>query len=440
MRISDSGFRNQRRHEQKTKLIGDDRTPSQRDRDRLLYSSALPRLAEVTQVVSADSGYVFHNRLTHSLQVAQVGRRLAEKLLKRLPQISGEMQFEGLDPDVVEAACLAHDLGHPPFGHIAEKELDSLAKDYGGFEGNAQSFRILTKLAFRSADYRGLDLTRATLAAVLKYPWLKGENPQNLDKFGAYESERKDFEFARELYPNRLAQTIEAALMDWADDITYSIHDLEDFYRAGRMPLHLLGNRDPSERQYFFADVFERRWASYPDITQRRRDLEEAFTSVLVATFPAIRAYSGSEAQRVGLRDFTGTLIGRYINGVDLIEENGWLQARIKSEYKDEVFMLKQLTWSYVIEAPSLATQQRGLKQKISELFRIYTEAAVSPKEWKIFPVYYQERLKAAGGDGRELVRVCVDLIASMTENQVHKIFGRLTGSSSGTSLEDPLQ
>jgi dGTPase len=189
-----------------------------------LYSSALRRLAEVTQVVSADSGYVFHNRLTHSLQVAQVGRRLAEKLLKRLPQIAGEMQFEGLDPDVVEAACLAHDLGHPPFGHIAEKELDILAKNYGGFEGNAQSFRILTKLAFRSADYRGLDLTRATLAAVLKYPWLKGENPQNLDKFGAYESERKDFEFARELYPNRFAQTIEAALMDWADDITYSIH------------------------------------------------------------------------------------------------------------------------------------------------------------------------------------------------------------------------
>jgi dGTPase len=169
-------------------------------------------LAEVTQVVSADSGYVFHNRLTHSLQVAQVGRRLAEKLLKRLPETTGDLAFEGLDPDVVEAACLAHDLGHPPFGHIAEKELDGLAQRYGGFEGNAQSFRILSRLAFRSADYRGLDLTRATLAAVLKYPWLRGENPENLDKFGAYESERKEFEFARELYPNGYAQTMEAAL------------------------------------------------------------------------------------------------------------------------------------------------------------------------------------------------------------------------------------
>ncbi len=102
--------------------------------------------------------------------------------------------------------------------------------------------------------------------------------------------------------------------------------------------------------------------------------------------------------------------------------------------------MLKELTWSYVIEAPSLATQQWGLKQKIRRIFEVYTEAAASSKEWKIFPVYYQERLNEAGGDTGELVRVCVDLIASMTENQVHKIFGRLTGSSSGTSLDDPLQ
>jgi dGTPase len=440
MRISDPNFRNQRLHERKTKIEGDDRSPAQRDRDRLLYSSALRRLAEVTQVVSADSGYVFHNRLTHSLQVAQVGRRLAEKLLKRLPQITSDLDFEGLDPDVVESACLAHDLGHPPFGHIAEEALNRAAAKYGGFEGNAQSFRILSRLAFRSADYRGLDLTRATLAAVLKYPWFKGQNPEKPEKFGAFESERRDFEFARELYPNSQAQTIEAALMDWADDITYSIHDLEDFYRAGRMPLHLLGNRDPSERQYFFNDLFERRCAGDLKLTQRRSDLEEAFTDMMVSTFPPIRAYSGSEAQRIGLRNFTGTLIGRYINGVDLIEKDGRLCAQAKPEYRDEVLMFKQLTWTYVIEAPSLATQQWGLKQKIRKLFCVYTEAAASSKEWKLFPVYYQERLRRAIGDENELVRVCIDLIASMTENQVHKVFGRLTGSSSGASLEDPLQ
>jgi dGTPase len=111
--------------------------------------------------------------------------------------------------------------------------MDKLTAKYGGFEGNAQSFRILTKVAFRSADYRELDLTRATLAAVLKYPWFRGAISGKLDKIGAYETERRDFEFARELYPNSQSKTMEAALMDWGDDITYSIHDLEDFYRAG---------------------------------------------------------------------------------------------------------------------------------------------------------------------------------------------------------------
>src|SRR5262249_18124365 len=147
----------------------------------------------------------------------------------------------GIDPSVVEAACLAHDLGHPPFGHTAEEALDELAKNFGGFEGNAQSFRIVTKLAFKSLKYPGLDLTRATLAAILKYPWLKGQNKQKPDKWGAYASEREDFKFARELghlAPFQL--TVEAALMDWADDVTYSVHDVEDFYRAGRIPMHLL--------------------------------------------------------------------------------------------------------------------------------------------------------------------------------------------------------
>jgi dGTPase len=110
--------------------------------------------------------------------VAQVGRRLAEKLVRQYPEALSAS--EGLDPDVVEAACLAHDLGHPPFGHVAEEQLNELSKDYGGFEGNAQTFRILTKLAFHSEDHRGLDLTRATLAGVLKYPWLRNENPQKL--------------------------------------------------------------------------------------------------------------------------------------------------------------------------------------------------------------------------------------------------------------------
>lgn len=149
--------------------------------------------------------------------------------------------------------------GHPPFGHIAEHQLNELAAGSGGFEGNAQSFRIVTRLASRSSNYGGLDLTAATLAAILKYPWLKGGNPEKPKKWGAYESEKEPFEFASKLLPSENKPTIEAQLMDWADDVTYSVHDLEDFYRVGRLPLHLLSHRDPRERESFFESVFERR-------------------------------------------------------------------------------------------------------------------------------------------------------------------------------------
>ncbi|MGO9254829.1 MAG: dGTP triphosphohydrolase [Bryobacteraceae bacterium] len=157
----------------------DGRSPSQVDRDRILYSTAFARLAEVTQVVAAERGHVFHNRLTHSIKVGQLARRLAEKLLREQPDEAAALG--GLDPDVAEAAGLAHDLGHPPFGHIAEETLHHLVQTQGrlkdGFEGNAQSFRIVAKLAVSDAQpsigpktIDGLNLTRATLNGILKYP------------------------------------------------------------------------------------------------------------------------------------------------------------------------------------------------------------------------------------------------------------------------------
>lgn len=201
----------------------DQRKVFERDRDRILYSQSFRRLAQVTQVVSASESHAFHNRLTHSLLVAQVARRLAEKLIRETPQDVID-QVGSVDADVIEAAALAHDLGHPPFGHAAEEELDKLAKDIGlrdGFEGNAQSFRILTRLANHRSQYPGLNLTRATLNAVLKYPWFRDNNPKTKQyrKYSVYDLDEKAFIFAR---PSKCKkQTAEANIMDFADDLTY---------------------------------------------------------------------------------------------------------------------------------------------------------------------------------------------------------------------------
>jgi dGTPase len=409
----------------------DFRSPSQRDRDRILYTSSFRRLAEVTQVVAANSGYVFHNRLTHSLQVAQVGRRLAEKLL-----VQDSSRSAIIDPDVVEAACLAHDLGHPPFGHIAEQMLNVKADNIGGFEGNAQSFRIVTTLASRSPKHSGLDLTAATLLAILKYPWFRNDNPARPKKWGAYHSEQTHFEFASSLLPGRNRPSIEAELMDWADDITYSVHDLEDFFRAGRMPLHLLAQLDSPERNAFFLNVFERR----KDDTsfQAADDLKGAFKEVIL-TFSISSAYDGSAEHRSLLRNFTGNLIGRYVGGTNMGMEDGHPKLMIDSDLRLEVTMLKELTWTYVIEAASLAAQQHGQKKVIADLYDIYAHAVRSSQQTSIFPRFYRERIHKYQDDTNELLRIPVDLIASMTESQAIAMHRRLTGQSHSSGLEEIL-
>jgi dGTPase len=468
-RLSAVRSRTDRRHRQPAKQ-GDERGDFERDRDRILFSSAFRRLAGVTQVVAPTEAHPIHNRLTHSLKVAQIGRGLAETLIKE--NGGDQKRFNGvggLDPFVVEAAGLAHDLGHPPFGHVAEQELDWLvagarsncvgidqvSPEPGdsrhlceGFEGNAQSFRIITQLSSRFIDgIPGLDLTRATLCAVLKYPRLYKDSLGNKRKWGAYDSERTDFDFARQLVPNdsKDLRSLEAFLMDWADDIAYAVHDLEDFFRAGLIPLDRLASSGWERDRFLDAEVCrqekerKKKAPHDPPITKVR--LKDVFEP-LMQIVPFHGPYSGAREERAKLRVFTSTLIGKYIDVVkfNVNGENGWGEKSVKIEdrYRDEVETLKGLTWFYVIDSETLAAQRYGQRQVIRELFDIYCNAACSgnPLELRVLPRYFRDRVRKPEDDSDRFVRrVAADVIASMSEVQAIETYQRLTGTSFGSAL-----
>jgi dGTPase len=421
---------------------GDDRTDFRRDRDIILYSSAFKRLSGITQVVSSETGHTFHNRLTHTLQVAQVGRALAEKLHIHRPDLAKAL---GLEPDVVEAACMAHDLGHPPFGHVAEETLNRcMGEGAEGFEGNAQSFRIVSQLASRSQEFTGLNLTRATLRAILKYPWTYGKRPPEYPrKWGAYQSEIVSFAHATgDPSGGPVPKSPEAQLMDWADDLTYSVHDVEDFYRAGLIPLHLLrpregkGSDDP-ERERFLKYVWSciDRIRELADVSEE--ELDNTFRQLGILFFRMESAYDGTRDQRARLRTFTSNLVNRYINGVSLEAKEGQATLKVDVLKSKELAILKQLTWYYVIERPGLAVQQHAQKQLIKYLFNVFRNE-VKRSQSHLLPPYYRERLKdVTDREGVSGKRVVCDLIAGMTEYQAITLYQRLNGITLGSGLDN---
>ena len=324
-----------------------------------------------------------------------------------------------------------------------------MGKEADGFEGNAQSLRIVSQLAFRSLAYMGLNLTRATLRAILKYPWTYGKRPlEYQNKWGAYQSEIQSFDHATG-NPNGgpVAKSPEAELMDWADDLTYSVHDVEDFYRAGLIPLHLLrpkmdgkGPDDP-ERERFLKYVWSRKERISDLKHVDEQELDKTFRELMTAYFRIESVYDGTRDQRARLRTFTSNLVNRYINGVSL-ENNTEGQAALKIDAlkKKELAILKQLTWYYVIERPGLAVQQHAQRQLIKYLFNVF-RAEVKRSPSHLLPPYYQERLKhvtareGVGGDGSK--RIVCDLIAGMTEHQAITLYQRLNGISLGSGLDN---
>lgn len=431
-----------RRERQFQSGLPDQRGDFQRDRDRVLYSSAFRRLGGVTQVVGAVEGHAFHNRLTHTLEAAQIARRLAEKFLDAGP-LASELE---INPDVAEAAALIHDLGHPPFGHAGEQELDRVARNLGnkdGFQGNAQSFRLVTRLIAHRPLVRGLNLTRATLYASLKYPWFRdATDPKRREKYGVYEVDAESFDWVRSALPDPNRKSIEAQIMDLADDIAYSVHDLEDFVRAGLIPLSQL--RSPGDRNKFIDEwVADPKTRANPSFVERIEGNRETLAEWLEYWFD-IRG-DATYWDRVALKTQCSGLIGALIGDARLVEPDAEGQAVYLSDSSRVIMRFCQrLVWHFVINNPRLATIQHGQRAAVKNLLHTYRRAVVdacgkNKKGGKdLIPPRFRVDLEGLQPSDRAgTTRVAVDIVSSMTDQQAVMLHRRFMGIEQRGSVTD---
>jgi dGTPase len=383
------------------------RTAYERDRARVLHSSALRRLAAKTQVVVPGESDFPRTRLTHSLECAQIGRELGQTL--------------GADPDLVETACLAHDLGHPPFGHTGESALDEVARDAGGFEGNAQSLRILTRLEAKtfSPDGRsvGLNLTRAALDAACKYPWPRQEGSR---KYGVYDDDLDVFGWLRLGAPEG-RRCLEAQVMDWADDIAYSVHDLEDAVFAAHLDLDLL--RDPGERA-LLADLTAARAES-----AGTGDAEAALDRLLDLPFWPV-SYDGSHRSLAALKNTTSQLIGRFCQAAEGATREAFGDQPLRRydadlvvprEARLEVEVLKAVADRYVMSRDDATRRYADQQALVHEL----VAALLRDAPRGLDPLLQDEFAAATDDNGR--LRVVIDQVAQLTDPSAAALHAHLT-------------
>lgn len=375
----------------------------QRDRGRLIHSLALRRLAQKTQVLSPAAGMDFaRNRLTHSLEVAQVGREIGAAV--------------GLEPDVVDTACLAHDLGHPPFGHNGETALNAWADDTGGFEGNAQTLRVLTRLESKTFDHTGrsfgLNLTRASLDASTKYPWARPDAPvlsAGRVKFGVYDDDFDVFAWARE--GALLGEvSVEAQVMDLSDDIAYSVHDFEDAIVGGFLDPATL--TDSGRRRGFLDQT-----VSWSGQAVSRDEVELALDRLQrLETWPQAGDLSRGHLAR--LKNFTSTTIGRFAQAVALTaretanrasSRHAW-DVSVPEAIRVEIDLLKGIVatavMSHETRAPLYERQREVLTELLDSLWRKNGEG--------LDPMFAADFAGATSREGQR--RVIVDQVASLTD------------------------
>ncbi|OZM72499.1 phosphodiesterase [Amycolatopsis antarctica] len=483
-------------------------SPFRADRDRIAASPFFARLGGVTQVVSAAGSGLLHNRLTHSLKVAQVARAIAERINRDPEPAALADKLGGCDPDVTEAAALGHDLGHPPFGHLGERVLDRIARHrYGladGFEGNAQTFRILTTTDVRGPSAVGLDLTAAVRAAVLKYPWarlhLPAPHPSGMrvpprgaaepadapgtgsGKFSAYSTEIDDFAEARGVFAGRIEpwqQTVEASVMDTADDIAYAIHDLQDFHRIGVLQHASVA----AELGHWFRHAIElsdmddellarHRRAPGHSLERLRRRLhakdswivdDEAFMHAVARVRAELvddllaAAFDGSTEAEQSTAAFSARWTRRLVDGVLVLPDPGVRSGHVglRPAQWHEVQVLKFVHRRFVLLRPDLALHQRGQANVVNGLVdaldgwlgdseeasrlprRLHDLVELAHTEYAALAGQAPELLVGATGEevsGADAVRglargrAVIDFVASLTDRQAVSLLDALSG------------
>lgn len=383
-----------------------------RDRARVLHSAAFRKLSSKTQVLSPSSGDFARTRLTHSLEVSQVGREIAKVI--------------GVDADLVDMACLAHDLGHPPFGHNGESALNLWSAEIGGFEGNAQTFRILTRLEPKIYDEsgrsRGLNLTRASLDAATKYPWRLSQASEygNSVKFGVYDDDLEVFHWMRQSAPDG-AKCVEAQIMDFADDVAYSVHDFEDAIVEGFIDPAVIS--DPLAKDSLIEEIGK--WAGG---SLAKVQLEEALDLLQQSPY-WLSGYDGSPRDQAQLKNLTSDLIGSFVSRTtEAILENASRSSLtryragviVPSKVRSEIAVLKGIVAASVMTHNSRQPLYERQRVILTELANALLEKperldAISRQAWD-----------QASSDAAKR-RVIVDQVASLTDPTAIALHAELT-------------